>query len=85
MFALASEMTLVFVHSASYQALVVKASGLAGGKGVIVAEGREGACKAVDEITREFEDAGRVIVVEECLEGQEVSVCPSPLFSYFPK
>ncbi|CAG0904850.1 unnamed protein product, partial [Darwinula stevensoni] len=61
-------------HSLLSFALVVKASGLAGGKGVIVAEEKEGACKAVDDITQEFGDAGRVIIIEECLEGQEVSV-----------
>lgn len=58
-------------------ALVVKASGLAAGKGVIVAEGVEEACAAVDEILgedRKFGTAGDVVVVEEKLCGQEISV-----------
>lgn len=57
-------------------ALVVKASGLAAGKGVIVAENIEEACAAVDEILgdHKFGAAGDVVVVEEKLSGQEISV-----------
>lgn len=63
-------------HSATYDALVVKASGLAAGKGVIVANNREEACAAVDEILGEkkYGSAGSKIVVEEKLSGEEVSV-----------
>lgn len=54
---------------------MVKASGLAAGKGVIVAETRQGACLAVDEIMgTKFGTAGDVVVVEELLSGEEVSV-----------
>ena len=55
---------------------VVKASGLAKGKGVIVAETIEEACDAVDRIMRRriFGDAGATVVLEERLEGAEVSV-----------
>ncbi|KAG5682651.1 hypothetical protein PVAND_011990 [Polypedilum vanderplanki] len=57
-------------------ALVVKASGLAAGKGVIVAETIDEACAAVDEILgdHKFGSAGDVVVVEEKLSGQEISV-----------
>ncbi|XP_052869547.1 trifunctional purine biosynthetic protein adenosine-3 [Anopheles cruzii] len=65
-----------FIRSAPYAALVVKASGLAAGKGVIVADTVDEACAAVDEILgdRRFGAAGEVVVVEERLTGEEVSV-----------
>ncbi|XP_055591087.1 trifunctional purine biosynthetic protein adenosine-3 [Uranotaenia lowii] len=65
-----------FIRCASYEALVVKASGLAAGKGVIVAENQDQACDAVDEILgdKKFGSAGDVVVIEEKLTGEEVSV-----------
>jgi len=64
-----------FVKS-SPNALVVKASGLAAGKGVIVAANQNEACDAIDLILSKnaFGTAGNTIVVEELLEGDEVSV-----------
>jgi phosphoribosylamine--glycine ligase len=55
--------------------LVVKADGLAAGKGVIVASNIDEALAAVDRIMRqrEFGDAGNRVVVEDRLVGQEVS------------
>ena len=56
--------------------IVVKADGLAAGKGVTVAQTREQAQDAVREsmLGRAFGDAGDRVLIEECLEGQEVSV-----------
>ena len=56
--------------------IVVKADGLAAGKGVTVAQTREQAQAALREamIDRQFGDAGDCVVIEECMEGQEVSV-----------
>ncbi len=56
--------------------IVVKADGLAAGKGVIVCAGREQAIQAVDRIAREkeFGPAGDRLVIEERLDGQEASV-----------
>ncbi|MBE6904245.1 MAG: phosphoribosylamine--glycine ligase [Ruminococcaceae bacterium] len=56
--------------------IVVKASGLALGKGVIVAQTEEEAIDAVNDIMGEkvFGDAGNTVVIEECLFGPEVSV-----------
>ena len=54
---------------------MLKADGLAGGKGVIVPNTREEALAAVDALMIEGKagDAGRTLVVEERLEGPEVS------------
>ncbi len=56
--------------------VVVKASGLAAGKGVIVAQSSAEANRAVDRILndRMFGEAGREILVEEFLEGEELSL-----------
>ncbi|HIE53124.1 MAG TPA: phosphoribosylamine--glycine ligase [Armatimonadetes bacterium] len=56
--------------------IVVKADGLAAGKGSIVCRDLETAFRAVDQIMREriFGDAGRQVVIEECLTGQEASI-----------
>jgi phosphoribosylamine---glycine ligase len=54
---------------------VVKADGLAGGKGVTVARSREEAENAVRAaFAGKFGAAGERIVIEECLEGREASV-----------
>ncbi|KAM4700354.1 trifunctional purine biosynthetic protein adenosine-3 [Discoglossus pictus] len=64
-----------FIRSASFPALVVKASGLAAGKGVIVAANKEEACAAVQDMmqNKAFGEAGETVVVEELLDGEEVS------------
>jgi len=56
--------------------VVIKADGLAFGKGVIIAENLKQALDAVDEIMkrRKFGDSGNSIVIEEFLTGPEVSV-----------
>ncbi len=56
--------------------LVVKADGLAAGKGVLLCQTVDEALAAVDSIMgkRSFGEAGDQIVVEEFLEGEEVSV-----------
>ena len=55
---------------------MVKADGLAAGKGVIVASSVEEAERAIAEIMEEkvFGAAGAQIVIEECLRGEELSV-----------
>jgi phosphoribosylamine--glycine ligase len=56
-------------------AVALKADGLAGGKGVIVADTAEQALDAIESLMvhRKVGDAGRTLVVEERLEGPEVS------------
>lgn len=51
--------------------IVVKADGLAGGKGVIVATSLDEALNAVDEICAQY---GNKIVIEEFLDGEEASL-----------
>ena len=56
--------------------IVVKASGLAAGKGVIICQNLEEAEQAIDEIMEDktFGDAGNEVVIEEFLEGFEASI-----------
>ena len=55
--------------------IVVKADGLAAGKGVVVAASREEAHRAIDAMltTRSLGEAGARVVVEEFLQGEEAS------------
>ncbi|MBQ4066442.1 MAG: phosphoribosylamine--glycine ligase [Clostridia bacterium] len=55
---------------------VIKADGLALGKGVIICNTREEAVAAVTEMMADgkFGDSGKTVVIEEFLEGPEVSV-----------
>jgi len=56
--------------------VVIKADGLALGKGVIIAHDREEARQAIQAMMEErvFGEAGRRIIIEECLRGSECSV-----------
>lgn len=69
--------------------VVVKADGLAAGKGVIVATTVAEAYAAIEDlmVARKFGGAGARIVVEECLQGDEVSVhavCAGGKAAVFP-
>jgi phosphoribosylamine--glycine ligase len=56
--------------------VVIKADGLAAGKGAIVAQSMDGALKALSDIMekRVFADAGNQVLVEEYLVGRETSL-----------
>ncbi len=56
--------------------VVIKADGLAGGKGVVVADHAADAIDAIDEalLDGRFGEAGRRVIVEERLRGPELSV-----------
>ena len=56
--------------------IVIKADGLAAGKGVTVARTLEEADQALRDIMQDkvFGDAGSQVVIEECLFGQEMSI-----------
>lgn len=71
-----AEDAMALVRSASFGwPLVLKADGLAAGKGVVIATTREEAEAAVWAAMseRRFGEAGRRLVIEECLSGPEVS------------
>lgn len=55
--------------------VVVKADGLAAGKGVVVAKDRVEARAALESlmVRRDLGEAGRIVVIEEYLEGEEAS------------
>lgn len=56
--------------------IVIKASGLAAGKGVIIARSNEEAERAINMMLRDgaFGDAGSEILLEEFMEGEELSI-----------
>lgn len=56
--------------------IVVKADGLAAGKGVIVAMTEVEAVEAVEDmlVSKSFQDAGATVVIEEFLDGKEFSL-----------
>ena len=56
--------------------IVIKADGLAAGKGVIICKDTSDAKKAIEDIliNKEFGDAGNEIIMEEYLEGREASL-----------
>jgi phosphoribosylamine--glycine ligase len=59
---------------AQHPPIVVKADGLAAGKGVIIAASAAEAIRAAEGMfSGDFGEAGRVVVVEEFLEGEEAS------------
>ena len=64
-----------FCQTMSYP-VVIKADGLALGKGVIIAANAEEAAKAIYRIMeqRQFGEAGRRLVIEEFLTGEECSI-----------
>lgn len=55
---------------------VLKADGLAAGKGVIITSSKEEAVQTLEEMLsgKAFKDAGRKVVIEEFLEGKELSM-----------
>ncbi|KAI0463514.1 Bifunctional purine biosynthetic protein ade1 [Komagataella kurtzmanii] len=65
--------------------LVIKASGIAAGKGVLIPTNKEEAYAAIKEIMvdRNFGDAGDEVVIEEFLDGDELSIlCISDGYSF---
>ena len=55
--------------------VVIKADGLAAGKGVLIADSKDAAVQAVESMMsgEQFGEAGRCVVIEEFLDGEELS------------
>jgi phosphoribosylamine--glycine ligase len=65
-----------YIESEAIFPLVLKASGLAAGKGVLICQSREEAMEGISKILEDkaFGDAGDKMIIEEFLEGEEVSI-----------
>lgn len=72
----AAEASSYIMEKEHTERFVIKADGLAAGKGVVVAQSKSDACATVQRmlLNREFGDASKQIVIEEFLEGEEVSL-----------
>ena len=70
-----SKNALEYIKAKKYP-LVIKANGLAEGKGVVIAQNEHEAQKAIIDmmVNKTFNDAGNTIVIEEFLGGQEISI-----------
>lgn len=66
---------VIYLQEANYP-IVIKADGLAAGKGVLIVQEYEEALEAITTIMKQgkFGSAGAEVVIEEFLEGQEVSL-----------
>lgn len=66
---------LAYINSISHR-IVIKASGLAAGKGVIIPLNKEEAIAGLTQcmLDKEFGSAGDEVVIEEFMEGQELSI-----------
>lgn len=70
-----SQEAKAYAQKASYP-LVIKADGLAAGKGVLVAKSSEEALPFLNEVMEKkiFGKSGEKVVIEECLQGEELSI-----------
>ena len=78
-----------FIESMKRTPIVVKADGLCGGKGVIIASSKDEAKKAVGDMLSgsSFGAAGKKVIIEEFLDGYELSmfaICDGKDFILLP-
>ncbi len=71
-----AERALAYVETLERFPVVVKADGLAAGKGVLICETRDAAENAVKSVMKErkFGKAGETVVIEDFIEGEEASI-----------
>lgn len=69
------ELAVCYINDVSFD-IVIKASGLAAGKGLILPKSKSEAISAVKEmiLDRKFGDSGSEVVIEELLDGEELSI-----------
>lgn len=65
-----------YLEEREEQPLVIKADGLAAGKGVLICDTKQEALDGIKSLMKikEFGDAGKTVIIEEKLIGQEVSI-----------
>ena len=78
-----------FIDNMQKTPIVVKADGLCAGKGVIIAQNKDEAKKSVDEMLsgKAFGEAGKKVIIEEFLDGFELSmfaICDGKDFVLLP-
>jgi phosphoribosylamine--glycine ligase len=78
-----------FIDAMDKLPIVVKADGLCAGKGVIIAQSKDEAKKTVEEMLsgKAFGEAGKKVIVEEFLDGYELSmfaICDGKDFVLLP-
>ncbi len=83
------EVAYKFIDKLSTTPIVVKADGLCAGKGVIIAQSKDEAKKTVGDMLSgtSFGDAGKKVIVEEFLDGYELSmfaICDGKDFILLP-
>jgi len=83
------EKAFEFIENMDKTPIVVKADGLCAGKGVIIAESKEEAKKAAEEMLsgKAFGEAGKRVIIEEYLDGFELSmfaICDGKDFVLLP-
>lgn len=77
---------LAYLQANKDMKVVIKADGVAAGKGVLIPTTHEEAVKALQVIMveKQFGDAGNAVVIEEFLDGQEISILTiSDGYSYY--
>jgi len=70
-----AESALAYLDAVADYPVVVKADGLAAGKGVLVAPEKDSAKKFVNDLmsSKMFGESGEKIIIEQCLKGEEAS------------
>jgi phosphoribosylamine--glycine ligase len=70
------ELAVAYIRNENQYPIVIKADGLAAGKGVVIAASEADAIQALKEcmVDKKFNDAGNTVVIEQFLVGEEASV-----------